>query len=235
MTMELRFVCPTCGQHLSAIPAQIGVTAPCPNCNAAVTVPMQSTLRPRLPDSSPQPQQPAENPQGAVIKRMKFRMMKKLATMIVMGVVAIGVWLAYNLSKHRATVQNGPQRDFSGLQRKDWHEDLKRQQTLKNVADLKLQWIARIEIDPSYSARLRETLAKERATHKANYEALSSIASKILTAKEYPEYQKLKAQEDEVLAALEVQKLQDKNDVSELRLRVSEFDAERLEIEQRYQ
>jgi hypothetical protein len=128
-----------------------------------------------------------------------------------------------------------PQRDFSDLQRTDWYEDLKRQQTLKKIADLKLQWIARIEIDPSYSARLRETLAKERATHKANYEALSSIASKILTAKEYPEYQKLKAQEDEVLAAIEVQKLQDKNDVSELRLRVSEFDAERLEIEQRYQ
>jgi len=155
--------------------------------------------------------------------------------MIVIGVVAISVWLAYNSSKHRAAVQNALQRDFSDLQRKDWYGDLKRQQTLKNVADLKLQWIARIEIDPSYSARLRETLAKERATHKANYEALSSIASKILTAKEYPEYQKLKAQEDEVLAAIEVQKLQDKNDVSELRLRVSEFDAERLEIEQRYQ
>src|SRR5262249_20217851 len=38
--------CPTCGQHLSAIPAQIGVTAPCPNCNAAVTVPKTSTLPP---------------------------------------------------------------------------------------------------------------------------------------------------------------------------------------------
>src|SRR6266480_6910857 len=37
--MELKFECPTCGQHLSATPAQIGVTAPCPNCNAAVTVP----------------------------------------------------------------------------------------------------------------------------------------------------------------------------------------------------
>ena len=77
-----------------------------------------------------------------------------------------------------------PQRDFSDLQRTDRYEDLKRQQTLKKIADLKLQWIARIEIDPSYSARLRETLAKERAAHKANYEALSSIISKILTAKE---------------------------------------------------
>jgi hypothetical protein len=196
---------------------------------------MQSTLPPALPDFSPQRQQAPQNPQGAVIKRTKFRMMKKLATMIIIGVVAIGVWLAYNSSKHGATVQNAPQRDFSDLRRKDWYEDLKRQQTLKKVADLKLQWIARIEIDPSYSARLREMLAKERVVHKANYEALSSIASKILTAKEYPEYQKLKAQEDEVLAAIEVQKLQDKNDVSELRLRVSEFDAQRLEIEQRIQ
>ena len=42
--MELRFACLTCGQHLSATPAQIGMTAPCPNCNAAVTVPKTSTL-----------------------------------------------------------------------------------------------------------------------------------------------------------------------------------------------
>jgi hypothetical protein len=42
--MDLRFECPRCGQHLSATPAQIGLTAPCPNCNAAVTVPKTSTL-----------------------------------------------------------------------------------------------------------------------------------------------------------------------------------------------
>src|SRR5947208_1792733 len=42
--MELKFECPTCGQHISATPAQIGVTASCPNCNAAVTVPKTSTL-----------------------------------------------------------------------------------------------------------------------------------------------------------------------------------------------
>src|SRR6266550_5365563 len=28
--MELKFECPTCGQHISATPAQIGVTAPLP-------------------------------------------------------------------------------------------------------------------------------------------------------------------------------------------------------------
>ena len=42
--MDLRFECPRCGQHLSGTRSQIGVTAPCPNCNAAVTVPKTSTL-----------------------------------------------------------------------------------------------------------------------------------------------------------------------------------------------
>ena len=47
--MLLRFACPSCGQHISATPAQIGVTAPCPNCNGAVTVPTTSTLPPPAP------------------------------------------------------------------------------------------------------------------------------------------------------------------------------------------
>ena len=47
--MLLRFACPKCGQHISATPAQIDVTAPCPNCNAAVTVPTTSTLPPPAP------------------------------------------------------------------------------------------------------------------------------------------------------------------------------------------
>jgi hypothetical protein len=42
--MDLKFECPSCGQHLSATRVQIGVTAPCPNCNAAVTVPKTSSL-----------------------------------------------------------------------------------------------------------------------------------------------------------------------------------------------
>src|SRR5437868_12292040 len=50
--MELKFECPTCGQHLSATLAQIGGTAPCPNCNSAVTVPDASTL-PAPPPASP--------------------------------------------------------------------------------------------------------------------------------------------------------------------------------------
>ena len=40
--MELKLECPACGQHLSATRAQMGVTAPCPNCNAVVTVPKTS-------------------------------------------------------------------------------------------------------------------------------------------------------------------------------------------------
>ena len=44
-----RFACLSCGQHISATRAQIGVTAPCPNCSAAVTVPKTSTLPPRSP------------------------------------------------------------------------------------------------------------------------------------------------------------------------------------------
>jgi hypothetical protein len=53
LPMNLRFACPSCGQHVSATRAQIGVTAPCPNCNAAVTVPKTSTL----PHPPPAPRQ----------------------------------------------------------------------------------------------------------------------------------------------------------------------------------
>jgi DNA-directed RNA polymerase subunit RPC12/RpoP len=50
--MELiRFACASCGQHISATRTQIGVTAPCPNCNAPVTVPIASTLSP--PSTAP--------------------------------------------------------------------------------------------------------------------------------------------------------------------------------------
>jgi hypothetical protein len=66
--MELKFECPTCGQHLSATPAQIGLTAPCPNCNAAVTVPKTSTL----PHSPPAPRQ------------TKFRKKKRYETTVIL-------------------------------------------------------------------------------------------------------------------------------------------------------
>jgi DNA-directed RNA polymerase subunit RPC12/RpoP len=47
--MLLRFACPICGQHVSATRSQIGMSATCPNCNAAVTVPTTSTLSPPAP------------------------------------------------------------------------------------------------------------------------------------------------------------------------------------------
>jgi predicted RNA-binding Zn-ribbon protein involved in translation (DUF1610 family) len=68
LTMDLRFECPNCGQHLSATRSQIGVTAPCPNCNAAVTVPKTSTL----PHSPPAPRQ------------TKFREKKRYGTTVIL-------------------------------------------------------------------------------------------------------------------------------------------------------
>ena len=53
----IRFACPTCDQHLSATRDQISMSAPCPNCNGVVTVPIQSTLPPR-PLPLPEPQNP---------------------------------------------------------------------------------------------------------------------------------------------------------------------------------
>ena len=47
--MLLKFACPSCGRHISATRAQIGVTVRCPNCNAAVAVPKTSTLPPPPP------------------------------------------------------------------------------------------------------------------------------------------------------------------------------------------
>jgi hypothetical protein len=63
--MEFKFECPACGQHLSATPAQIGVTAPCSNCKAAVTVPNPSP-HPQSPPPQPIPKSP---PVKASIKR----------------------------------------------------------------------------------------------------------------------------------------------------------------------
>ena len=54
----IRFACPRCGQHLSATCNQISMNAPCPTCNAVITVPIQSTLPPR-PLLLPEPHNPA--------------------------------------------------------------------------------------------------------------------------------------------------------------------------------
>ncbi len=80
----VRFGCPRCGQHLSATRDQIGETAPCPNCNAEVMVPVQSTLAPPLPRFSPQPQEPAQNPKSASIKRRRTQISWKAAAVIIL-------------------------------------------------------------------------------------------------------------------------------------------------------
>jgi len=88
--VELKFECPTCGQHLSATRDQIGVTAPCPNCNAAVTVPNTSTLPPSLPSSPPQ-SPPANTAMATSPKRCGFHW-------LIAGPLSLWclVWLVFN-------------------------------------------------------------------------------------------------------------------------------------------
>ena len=70
--MDLKFECPSCGQHLTAIRSQIGVTAPCPNCNAAVTVPTTSRLP--LPQPVPLP----------ALLQTKFQREKRYETTVIL-------------------------------------------------------------------------------------------------------------------------------------------------------
>jgi hypothetical protein len=70
-----------------------------------------------------------------------------------------------------------------------------------------------------------EMLAAERKAHRDNYRALSAIAAKIAAAKNYDDYKKLKTIEDEVLGAIETQKIKDQTDVAKLRFHVSEGEA----------
>jgi hypothetical protein len=60
---------------------------------------MQSTLPPRLPDFSPRPQQPAENPQPALVKRTKLRPIKMFGKIAVIGAIAVGAWFVYDSHK----------------------------------------------------------------------------------------------------------------------------------------
>jgi hypothetical protein len=128
---------------------------------------------------------------------------------------------------------------FDDLRRRDWYEDLKKQEKLKNNAAYMLSLMDFMEKDVSDCTRCTPTyfqmLAAERNAHRENYRALSAIAAKISATKSYDDYRKLKPIENRVLAAIETQKLKDANDVGELRLRVSEDDAVFLEIWQRSQ
>jgi hypothetical protein len=80
--MELKFECPKCGQHISATPAQIGVTAPCPNCNTAVTV----------PNPSPHPQSPPPQPIPSTVRPQRTsRRWEAIGTLLVIGGLIVGI------------------------------------------------------------------------------------------------------------------------------------------------
>jgi hypothetical protein len=53
--MSFKFECPNCGQHISAAASDIGITAPCPHCSQAITVPNPLSAAPAPSD----PFQPA--------------------------------------------------------------------------------------------------------------------------------------------------------------------------------
>jgi len=88
----IRFACPTCDQHLSATPDQIRMTAPCPNCNGVVTVPIQSTLPPR-PPPLPEPQ----NPRKTSTWGLGLQVIGMLLCWIVVGGAIVGIPLCWTV------------------------------------------------------------------------------------------------------------------------------------------
>ena len=84
----IRFACPRCGQHLSATPDQISMSAPCPNCNGVVTVPIQSTLPPR-PLPLPKPQ----NPRKTAVWGLGLQVIGMLLCWTVVGGAIVGISL----------------------------------------------------------------------------------------------------------------------------------------------
>jgi hypothetical protein len=142
-----------------------------------------------------------------------------------------------------ATVTRSNQLDdpgFEDLRRHDWYEDLKAQEKLRNHATFVLALIESSEKDDNKgfekcTPTFFKMLAEERKAHRDNYKALATLADKIMQAKEYEDYRKLKAAENQVLSEIETQKIVDHNHVTELRMHVSERDAELLEITQRYE
>ena len=88
----IRFACPTCGQHLSATPDQISMSAPCPICNGVVTVPIQSTLPPR-PLPLPKPQ----NPRKTAAWGLGLQVIGMLLCWTVVGGVIVGIPLRWTV------------------------------------------------------------------------------------------------------------------------------------------
>jgi len=88
----IRFACPRCGQHLSATPDQISMSAPCPNCNGVVTVPIQSTLPPR-PLPLPKPQ----NPRKTAAWGLGLQVIGMLLCWTVVGGAIVGIPLRWTV------------------------------------------------------------------------------------------------------------------------------------------
>ena len=65
--MELRFECPSCGQHLTATTDEIGVSAPCPGCAETVTVPNP------IPSAEAPPLAPVTHAPPAKIKQPQVK------------------------------------------------------------------------------------------------------------------------------------------------------------------
>src|SRR5207248_11793664 len=78
--------------------APSGRTAPCPNCNAMVTVPIQSTMPPKYA-VLPQAQEQRRKTTPMIHKHTKSRMTRKLGAIIVTGAVAVGAWFVYDSYK----------------------------------------------------------------------------------------------------------------------------------------
>ena len=88
----IRFGCPRCGQHLSATPDQISMSAPCPICNGVVTVPIQSTLPPR-PLPLPKPQ----NSRKTAAWGLGLQVIGMLLCWTVVGGVIVGIPLRWTV------------------------------------------------------------------------------------------------------------------------------------------
>src|SRR5215208_6725627 len=88
----IRFACPTCGQHLSATHDQISMTAPCPSCNAVVTVPIQSTLPPR-----PLPLPESQNPRKTATWGVSLQVIGLLLCWSVVGGAIVGIPLRWTV------------------------------------------------------------------------------------------------------------------------------------------
>src|SRR5712692_5260039 len=85
------------------------------------------------------------------------------------------------------------ERNFGDLERKDWYEDLKHQEELKNQSDFAISFIEQMQKPAGHwSAEFYEMFEKERTAHLELHRKLLPITEKILAAKTYKEYRKLK-------------------------------------------